>query len=115
MEIKSTATLIGVKPVMRPVLREAERIWIDLGRPEGVTVTSGTDSLHSAESWHYYGYAVDFRIDYKNKGLGQDIPGMEAATRLREALGSRYDVVLKHSHIHVEISNMTAKLLGVYF
>lgn len=115
MELKSSASLQGLDSVMRPVLREAERIWMDLGRPEGVTVTSGTDSLHSADSWHYSGYAVDLRINYQDKGLGQDVPGRTAVSRLSAALGWRYEVMLRRSHIHVEISNATAQLLGVLY
>lgn len=114
MKIKSTASLNGIQPVMRQVLREAEQIWKQLGREEGVTVTAGIDGIHGAESWHYYGYALDFRINYSNKALGEDVDGHVAAMKLRTALPG-FDVVLHSSHIHVEINNRTARLLGVMF
>ena len=109
METKEGVNLYGLEPVMRPVLKAADQIWIDHGRSEGVTVTSTVDSVHSAGSWHPYGYAVDFRTNYFT-----DEERLMVYTLLKQVL-PRYDVVLHKTHIHVEIGDELAKELGVLF
>lgn len=115
MKIKSGAILSGLQPVMRPVLREAEAIWKAHGHPkDGVTVTEGLGGLHSAASWHYYGYALDLRTRYFE---------FDTAVLVYQALKKAlpgYDVIHhetdgESSHIHVEIGNGLAKELGVLF
>ena len=109
MEIKNGVSLLGLQPVMRPVLREAERIWNENGRAEGVTITCGPGGTHGATSWHYYGYALDLRTRYFGKDQVQEI-----YHDLREALPN-YDVVMHDTHIHVEISNQLAVKLNVFY
>lgn len=109
MKVKEGVKLEGLQPVMRPVLRSAESIWKDMGRSEGVTVTSTTDGVHSAGSWHYYGYAVDFRTRYFSEEEAKAV-----AVTLEYDLPD-YDIVLHSTHIHVEIGNQLAMKLGVYF
>jgi len=109
MEIKSGVTLRGLQPIMRPVLREAERIWKDYGREFGVTVTEACGGTHSASSWHYYGYALDLRTRY--------FPD-EVKTQVYEELKGSckdYDIILHSTHIHAEISNSLANQLGVLY
>ncbi len=62
MIIKPGAIIAGLHPVMRSVLREADKIWKAHG--EELVVTAGLDGTHSAASWHYYGLALDFRTKY---------------------------------------------------
>jgi len=109
MQTKEGVNLYGLEPVIRPVLKAAEQIWINHGRSEGVTVTSTVDSVHSAGSWHPYGYAVDFRTHYFNEE-----EKLMVYTLLKQAL-PRYDVILHESHIHVEIGDELAKELGALF
>lgn len=99
MELKPGVILAGLDLRMRPALLAAERIWREHGRPEGVTVTSGLDGVHSAGSLHYYGLAVDFRIRYWLRPESREV-----AQELRSALVSNagFDVILESDHIHVE-------------
>ena len=125
MRIKKGVIIAGLAIEMRPVLIAAEEVWkkegivtdvdgteIDLAK-EGVTITSGLDGVHSAGSYHYYGYAVDLRTRYFTS------PGriIVIADRLRAKIKQyalkpinteyaynddrRYEVVIEKSHIHV--------------
>ena len=119
MLLKEGVSLVGLQPIMRPVLREAERIWKQMGKDDGVTVTEGPGGLHSADSWHYYGYALDLRTRYFT--LSEAI---EVYEELKEALPD-YDIIhhtktgvdetVVTSHIHAEIGNALAARLGVLF
>ena len=112
MEVKPGVELFGLQPVMRKVLRVADALWRHAGRSEGVTVVSTVDSVHSAGSWHPYGYAVDLRTFYFSEQEARDLH-----VALKEALPD-YDVILHTTgdvHIHVEIGNVLAEELGVLF
>ena len=100
MELKSGASLQGLQLPMRLVLIIAEQIWRDAGRPEGVTVTSGTDGIHSAGSLHYYGFALDFRIRYFSSDVAARVSS-DLSRRLL-AIDRFYRVLLEPDHIHVE-------------
>lgn len=97
MRIKPGASLQGLQPVMRKVLLEADEVWQENGHPEGATITSGTDGVHSAGSVHYYGYAVDVRTRDDAPAV---VDGM--ARDLQRRLGPRYQVVVEPTHVHVE-------------
>ena len=101
MEIKASASLQGLNIVMRPVLIIADDLWREFGRPEGVTVTSGTDGTHSAGSLHYYGYALDFRIRYFSEETIQRLY-QELCKRLSALDDVSYECFLESDHIHVE-------------
>ena len=109
MEIKNGISLSGLQPIMRPVLREAERIWTEHKRPEGVTITCCCEGTHGAVSWHYYGYALDLRTRYFTADQVNEV-----YWELRESLPN-YDVVSHDTHIHVEINNQLAVKLGVFY
>lgn len=99
MKIKEGASLQGLDLKMRPVLIEADKIWINVGDEE-LVVTSGTDGCHSAGSLHYYGLALDLRTRYFDEETK-----LEVFNDLRKILwqySDKYDVVLHKSHIHVE-------------
>lgn len=99
MLFKAGVSLAGLDIRMRPALIAADSIWQDFGRPEGVTVTSSLDGVHSPGSLHYYGLALDFRIHYFE-------PDISAAVfqALTISLGTDFDVVLHSTHIHVEFT-----------
>ena len=115
MRIKPGASLNGLHPVMRQALREMDRVWKEMGRKEGVTITSGTDGQHGPTSWHYFGFALDGRTNYERHNEGKNIDENIATIKLKQALPN-YDVVMhKGSHIHVEIGNALANKLGVLY
>lgn len=60
-----------------------------------MVITSLTDGDHMAGSLHNCGDAVDLR-------LPDNSAPVVMASRLRDALGSSYDVLLEKDHIHVE-------------
>jgi hypothetical protein len=60
-------------------------------------VTSVNDGVHKVGSLHYKGNAFDFRI--RNFG---EVSVFAFCSKLRLALGSKYDVVLESDHVHVE-------------
>ena len=107
MKLKDGVTLAGIHPLMRPVLREAERIWLKHGRTQGVTVTGAMEGLHSAASFHYYGLALDFRTRYFDKATKHKVD-----LELSQALPN-YDVVMEDSHMHVEVGNALANKHGL--
>ena len=60
-----------------------------------VTVTSGKDGVHSKNSKHYSGGAIDIR--------SKDMKLPEYTTlRLKRKLGKDYDIVYEKDHIHIE-------------
>lgn len=97
MEAKPGVELWQLDIKMRPVLVEAEKIWRGQGKGEGVTITCTGGGMHSSGSLHYYGLAVDLRTRYFGKEQSRLV-----GKRLREALGSDFDVVVHGTHIHVE-------------
>lgn len=102
MRLKYGVDISGLKIEMRVVLKEADMIWKMFGRKEGVTVTSGLEStrVHSAGSYHPYGYAVDFRIKYF--GAERKKAVMRVLCVYLKAHSGFYDIVLERDHIHVE-------------
>ena len=107
MKLKRGVSLAGLHLLMRPDLRVAEHIWVEVGRPEGVTVTCALGGEHSAASWHYYGLALDFRTNYFSAPVKDSV-----ACRLKDRLKA-YDVVVHSTHIHVEPSNILANKHGL--
>lgn len=98
MKIKENVIMSGLQLPMRRVLKAAERIWRDHGRPEGVTVTSALDGLHSAGSLHYYGLALDLRTRYWD-GVEQSVVHHKLKKELSD--NPYYTVLLEDTHIHV--------------
>jgi hypothetical protein len=100
MELKNeNINIYGLKVQMQPVLKHAENIWRQYGHE--LVITSARDGVHSAGSYHYYGFAVDLRTHYfkpQNKHW-------LIAAKLRKQLlhySDFYDVVVHPTHIHVE-------------
>jgi len=66
-------------------------------------VTSVNDGKHSDASWHYKGRAIDIRTKYPQLD-GREI---ELRDKVRECLGSNFDVVIEdvskeNEHLHIE-------------
>lgn len=92
--IKSGAA-ISTRPEMIRARNIIANVWQSFGYT--LTVTSGTDSTHSASSLHYSGLAEDYRT--------RDIPSAQLSSMIalvRAQLGSSYDVILEVDHVHVE-------------
>lgn len=67
-----------------------------------VVITSARDGTHSRASLHYVGLAVDVRSTGDRIGAPKDESPAVWAARLRQYLGSAYDVIVEADHIHVE-------------
>lgn len=87
--------LLSTRPEIDYARRILARVWASRGYT--LTVTSGLDSTHSAQSLHYEGLAEDYRT---RDVAPSDLPTMIA--EVRAILGSDYDVVLERDHLHVE-------------
>ena len=105
MKIKEGVIMTGIQLPMRLALIAADQIWREYGYE--LVVTEATGGEHSASSLHYYGYAVDIRASEK-WGYEQSHIG-EMVKKLKQALGSDYNVVIHSSHVHCEYDK--AKML----
>lgn len=104
MLLRVGVSLEGLHPVMRPVLKYAERAF-ELYAGREAIITSALDREHSAGSFHYYGMACDFRIN--------DLTAAQIAnvvSYLRQKLPD-FDVLEFGDHLHIEPSNALAKRL----
>jgi hypothetical protein len=98
MKIKKGANIQGIDIRIRPILVAAERLWKEFGQQ--LVITCGTEGTHSARSLHYYGLALDLRINYFTLEQQTDIANL-LRVRLQE-IDKHFDVVLHSTHIHVE-------------
>lgn len=80
---------------INPILKAAERLWSEEGQE--CVVTSFMDGVHSEQSLHYEGKAVDLRTRYFPENVAEDL-----VWKLQCALGEDYDVVWHSTHIHAE-------------
>lgn len=101
MKITKSASIQGLKPEMRVVLVEAEKIWKRKNIKDGITITSGTDGIHSAGSLHYYGYALDLRTRYFKKEEALEI-SIELRNILKNKYSPFYGVYYHKTHIHTQ-------------
>lgn len=101
MKIKHGVSLKDFTPQMALAACVVREVYRELDPSCSCTITSANDSKHSATSWHYKGFALDFRT-HDFKGDKQEL-----LHALREALGPEFDVLLEgegtpNEHIHVE-------------
>lgn len=102
----------GLQPEMQPVLKAHSQIWKDAGL-EYDHITSARDGRHGDASWHYFGFAVDFRT-WDNEG--KQLPFEQKAVlarRLEEYLenfSAYYQVIVEKTHIHVEYDWVLAQI-----
>jgi len=85
-----------IKPTTRRIIDACEYVFGKYGIVP--TITSATDGTHMANSKHYSGDALDWRIWESNQqGVTNDI-----VNELKYYLGNDYDVILETDHIHIE-------------
>ena len=93
MRIKEGVKLDGISTDITKIFHIVEFFLNSHGQE--MWITSALDGEHMQGSKHYSGEAIDVRIwDLINK--------QDCCTKMREALGNNYDVVLESSHIHLE-------------
>jgi len=97
MILKKGVKLEGIKPEILMAACVVNGIYIDQGRPEGVTITSITDGKHKPNSLHYSGLAIDIRTRYFNRSIQKRL-----AQKIQDALGDEFEVILERTHIHIE-------------
>ena len=93
--LKNGVDLRGLTPQMAIAYTIASRIYNTRGYE--CVITSGSDGKHMPTSLHYQGKALDLRT----RDL-QEQTKVAIVEKLKEALGSQFDVVLESDHIHVE-------------
>jgi hypothetical protein len=86
----------GLQVDMRPVIVEAADVWADHGQT--LVITSTVDSVHSPGSYHYYGYAIDFRTRYFSRR-----ERVQVYKDLRESLPKKYVILLEKDHMHIHV------------
>ena len=107
MRLKDDTVVMPDHPVCKKALKVAERVWIENGREEGITITAGKDGVHSAGSWHYFGAAFDIRTHYWTP-----VKQTKVYKQLKLALPD-YDVVFHDTHIHIEPGDELARKWGL--
>jgi len=115
MKAKKGVILAGLRLPMRVVLKSANEVWMHHGKE--LVVTSALDGVHSAASYHPFGYALDFRTRYfRTRLLKKDHAKIEKVAReLRSRIAynvgpleaAKYVVVVEKSHIHVQYNAVT--------
>lgn len=100
-----TVNIWGLMPEMQQVLKYAQQFF-DKVEKEFV-ITSARDGIHSAGSYHYYGYAVDFRTRDLTPNEVQDL-----YLWMKSKLSIDYDVVVHSTHMHVEYDYFRAMTDG---
>ncbi len=100
IHIKPGVRVHSLCPEMMIVLVNANELWRERGAE--LVITSVLDGRHRRGSKHFVGYAVDLRT--KNLDRPSKI---DAINKLKEALGTDYDVILEaedtpNEHLHVE-------------
>lgn len=90
--LKKGVRLLGIQVPIVLVIVTAERIYDEIG--ETLRITSVVDGQHMRASLHYVGAAIDFGLPESRE--------LNVRQRLASALGSDFDVVEEHDHIHVE-------------
>ena len=73
-----------------------EQISIDVAAIEPV-VTCGIEGVHSTNSLHPKGRAVDFRTSYYSGDQAREI-----VRRVKAKIDKEFDIILESNHIHFE-------------
>ncbi len=101
MRFKQGVKFKGVQPEMVLALIRVGSLFDSFKIP--FIVTSISDGIHSKNSLHYKGYAVDLR----SKHIQTNELKLALLSDIKEALGDEFDVILEHvgkenEHIHIE-------------
>ena len=94
--LKQGVSLANLQPQMVLGLIAIHAIW-EKFTCVSLVITSGSDGAHKSNSLHYVGRAVDLRTHDLHP---QELPSL--VSRIKNALGDQFDVVLEDDHIHVE-------------
>jgi biotin synthase-like enzyme len=99
MKIKENVQMIGLQMSMKYPMEAAAKIWEENGQE--LVITRGTEYAEnsSAGSYHYFGHALDFRTSYFD-----DVTKQRVYEELSEVLGAQFRVLIKPTHIHVQIN-----------
>jgi len=92
MLIKAGVDISRLRPEIRKKLNTIAGI-VDAIFGDEIVITSTFEGNHSPGSLHYANLAVDIRRTDKSDTVCQVI---------RQELGSNYDVISEHNHIHIE-------------
>ena len=95
MNLKPNVNLKNIHPKLVTALVVCEWIYKTYGIE--LTLTSVNDSKHGKNSLHPCGQAADLRT--WNLTTEQQ---REITKKIKEAVGSEFDVVLESDHIHIE-------------
>lgn len=95
MSIKAGAEMNGLRAEILLALMIADDVYSEYDIE--CVITEGTGAKHGIGSLHYVGLAVDLRIRNIPVRFREIIH-----SRIKDALGSQYDVVLESDHIHIE-------------
>ena len=95
ISIKPGARIRGLRPEAWAAVDIAYSLFRDAGVAD-LMVTDGTGGQHKPGSRHYVGLAVDIGI----RDVGALAPTLRS--KIADALGADYDVVLEATHIHIE-------------
>lgn len=93
---KQGVRMDGLQPQIVLAILIAESVYRSFGR-DLLFITSISDGIHSPNSLHYSGNAVDLRIMGIDPFIVTNIKN-----KLSAYLGDNYDVVLEKTHIHIE-------------
>ena len=97
MRLKAGVKVGGLQPEMLLAVMIVQEI-LRVFNIETV-ITSGLDGVHSKNSKHYVGRAVDIRT----RDIRPDtLPGI--AQELQSRLGGEYYVLLEPTHIHIQFN-----------
>lgn len=106
---KQDVDLDGLQPIMYAAWVEVAACYDEFDKP--CIVTSALDGVHSANSLHYSGYALDFRTRHVPPADRRPLRNMiktqldilaDKYNATEPERPVRFDVVLEKTHIHVE-------------
>ena len=101
LRIKEGVRLVGLSNQILLAATVALALWNEEFPDVELCITCGSDGKHGRASKHFVGNAIDIRTFSLPGGYVGD--GAKRATaKLKDLLGSEFDVVLEGDHIHVE-------------
>ena len=95
ISFKQGVRIFGLTPEILWALDQCNDVFD--GHGENTTVTSGRGDVHSRQSLHYTGCAIDIRTRHIDKSK---LPSI--VEHLNSTLGKNYDVILEGNHLHIE-------------